>query len=79
MDKKIVIFGTPTCSWCTKVKQYIQSKGFSYKYIDVSRDEKALRDMVSKTGQQGVPQIWIDNYPIVGFDRNKIDQRLNSK
>ncbi len=79
MDKKIIIFGTPTCSWCTKVKQYIQSKGFSYKYIDVSRDEKALRDMVSKTGQQGVPQIWIDNYPIVGFDRNKIDQKLDSK
>ena len=79
MDKKIIIFGTPTCSWCTKVKQYIQSKGYSYKYIDVSRDEKALRDMVSKTGQQGVPQIWIDNYPIVGFDRNKIDQKLDSK
>lgn len=79
MDYKIIVFSTPTCAWCTKVKQYIRSKGFTYKDIDVSRDEKALRDMIRKTGQQGVPQIWINNHPIVGFDRDKIDRLLNTK
>ena len=77
MDKKIIVFSTPTCSWCIKVKQYIKQKGFSYKDIDVSKDSRALQDMIRKTGQQGVPQIWINGKPIVGFDRAKIDQMLS--
>jgi len=76
MKTNIVIFSTPTCAWCVKVKQYIRQKGHTYKEVDVSKDERGLRDMVSKTGQQGVPQIWINNRPIVGFDREKIDRYL---
>jgi len=47
--------------------------------IDVARDEKAARDMIRKSGQQGVPQIWINNYPIIGFDKTKIDRMLKIK
>jgi len=72
-----VIFGTPTCAWCKKVKEYIKSRGFTFKYVDVSTDGSALRDMVRKTGQQGVPQLWIDNVAVVGFDRAKIDNLLS--
>ncbi len=50
-----------------------------YKDVDVSKDEKAMNDMVRKTGQQGVPQMWINNLPVVGFDKNKIDKNLNIK
>lgn len=77
MKPNIVVFGTPTCSWCRKVKDYIKAKGFSYKYIDVAQDQVALRDMIRKTGQQGVPQLWINNIAVVGFDRDKIDRLLN--
>jgi len=59
------------------VKDYIKSKGFEYKYIDVAADATAMRDMMRKTGQQGVPQLWINNVAIVGFDRAKIDRILN--
>ena len=72
----IVVFSTPTCSWCKKVKDYLRSKGFNYKDIDVSRDDAGLRDMIRKTGQQSVPQLWINNQPVVGFDRSKIDRLL---
>ncbi len=78
MDKKIIVFSTPTCSWCVKVKQYIKQKGYTYKDVDVSKDERALRDMIRKTGQQGVPQLWINGKAVVGFDRTKIDQLLSS-
>jgi len=44
--------------------------------VDVSKNAKAARDMVRKTGQQGVPQIWINNHPVVGFDQAKIDRLL---
>lgn len=77
MEKRIIVFSTPTCSWCTKIKQYLKQKGYSFKDIDVSKDDKALQDMIRKSGQQGVPQIWINNYPVVGFDKEKIDRLLN--
>jgi len=78
MTYNIIVFGTPTCSWCKKVKEYLRSKGLTYKDIDVSKDSAALQDMIKKTGQQGVPQIWINNHPVVGFDRAKIDRLLET-
>lgn len=76
MRPNIIVFGTPTCSWCKKVKDYLSTRGFSFKYLDVSRDAKALQDMQRKTGQTGVPQLWINNVAVVGFDRQKIDRLL---
>ena len=73
---KIIIFTTPTCSFCRAAKQYFQQKKIRFKEIDVSKDQRAARDMVRKTGQQGVPVILIDNRPIVGFDKNKINRYL---
>jgi len=78
-NKKVIIFTTSTCSWCRKVKNYLKEKKVKFREVDVARDEKAARDMVRKSGQQGVPQIWINNYPIVGFDKSKIDRMLTIK
>ncbi len=74
--KKVIVFSTPTCAWCRKVKAYLRSQGVRYTEVDVSKNAKAARDMVRKTGQQGVPQIWINNHPVVGFDQAKIDRLL---
>ncbi len=77
-DKKqrILIFSTPTCSHCRTAKRYLQKKGISFKDIDVSRDKAAARDMVRRSGQQGVPVIDINGKIIVGFNRAKVDQML---
>lgn len=79
MKPSIIVFGTPTCSWCRKVKDFLKARGFGFKYIDVSVDDKALRDMIRKSGQQGVPQLWINNVAVVGFDREKIERLLEVK
>jgi glutaredoxin-like YruB-family protein len=76
MKPSIIVFSTPTCSWCKKLKSYLRENSFIYKDIDVSKDTKALNDMIKKTGQQGVPQTWINGTPIIGFDRAKIDKLL---
>lgn len=76
MKAKIILFSTPSCSWCKKIKEYLKSNGFTYKEIDVSRDAAARADMIRKTGQEGVPQTWINNHPVVGFDRAKLDRLL---
>ena len=70
------MFSTPTCSYCRKAKQYFRKNGIRFKDVDVSRDQAAARDMVRRSGQQGVPQIDIGGKLIVGFDRPKIDRLL---
>lgn len=76
---KVVVFTTPTCSWCTRLKQYLRQRRVPFREVDVSKDEKAARDLVRRTGQQGVPVITIDGKPIVGFDKAKIDRLLGLK
>ena len=74
---KVVVFSTPTCSFCNAAKRYFREKRIRFTDVDVSRDHKAAMDMKRKTGQTGVPVILINNRPIVGFDKSKINRMLN--
>ncbi len=76
---KVIIFSTPTCSFCNAAKRYFREKNIRFIDVDVSRDEAAARDMMRRTGQTGVPVILINNRPIIGFDKTKINQMLNIK
>jgi len=76
---KVVIFTTPTCSYCNIAKRYFKEKNIKFTDVDVSRDQRASADMQRKTGQTGVPVIMIGNRPIVGFDKPKINSILNIK
>jgi glutaredoxin-like YruB-family protein len=76
---KVIIFTTPTCSFCNAAKRYFREKNIRFTEVDVSRDQTAAMDMYRRTGQMGVPVILINNRPIVGFDVNKINQMLNIK
>ncbi len=76
-QKRVIIFSTPTCSYCVKAKRYLKDKGIRFKDIDVSRDMKAAQDMERRTGQRGVPVLLIDNKPVVGFDVSKINRLLD--
>ncbi len=75
-QKSVTVYSTPTCSWCTRLKNYLNDKGVKYKDIDVSKDTKAAEAMVKKSGQQGVPQTTIGSEHIVGFDKTRIDTLL---
>ncbi len=76
---KVIIFSTPTCSFCNLAKRYFKEKNIRFTNVDVSRDQSAARDMMRRTGQMGVPVILINNKAVVGFDKNKINQMLNIK
>ncbi len=73
---RVLIFTTPTCSWCARAKSYLRSQRVPFKEIDVSRDPRAASDLVRRTGQIGVPVIEIDGRPIIGFDQPRIDRML---
>ena len=73
---KVKIYTTPYCSYCKMAKEYFKTKGVEYEEYDVFADEKKRDEMVSKTGQLGVPVIDIDGKIVIGFDRPKINQYL---
>ncbi|MCK4312512.1 MAG: NrdH-redoxin [Candidatus Cloacimonetes bacterium] len=76
--KKVVVFSTPACSWCRKLKSYLKENKIRFVDVDVSKDPKAAQDMIKKSGKHGVPQIWINNKPVIGFDKEKIDRLLKN-
>ena len=73
---KIDIYTTPTCGYCKMAKEYFQSKGWEYTEHNVFEDEKAREDMITKSGQMGVPVIEIDGKIIVGFNKEEIEKAL---
>jgi glutaredoxin-like YruB-family protein len=74
--KRVTVYSTPGCSWCTTLKSYLREKNIIFTDIDVSADQKAAEAMVRRSGQQGVPQTDINGEIIVGFDKTKIDRLL---
>ncbi len=73
---RVIVFSTPTCTYCNAAKRYFREHGIKFKDVDVSRDMAAARDMVRRSGQQGVPVIDIGGKIVVGFDRSKINHYL---
>jgi glutaredoxin-like YruB-family protein len=77
--KRVTVYTTPTCPWCTTVKNYLRKNGIRYTEVDVASDQNAAKDMVSKSGQQGVPQTEINGDMVIGFDQSKLNRLLEIK
>ena len=75
--KRVILFTTPTCGYCTTAKQYFRKNGVRFREVDVSKDPAAARDMQRRSGQMGVPVIDINGRIVVGFDRPQIERLLN--
>lgn len=76
MDKKVKIYSTSTCPFCIRAKQYLKDNNVVFEDVDVSGNQQAAEEMVSKSGQMGVPVLDIDGEIIVGFDKDRISQLL---
>ena len=75
-QKRVTVYSTPTCSWCTTLKTHLKKHGIRYSEIDVSKDQHAAREMQQRSGQTGVPQTDIGGQMIVGFDKTRINNLL---
>jgi glutaredoxin-like YruB-family protein len=75
-QKNVIVYTTPTCTWCTTIKRHLQENRIKFREIDVSKDQKAAEEMVKRSGQQGVPQTDINGEIIVGFDKTRINKLL---
>ncbi|RKY75583.1 glutaredoxin [candidate division KSB1 bacterium] len=75
----VVVYTTPSCPWCNKVKSYLRQNRVRFREVDVARDQRAAQELVQRSGQTGVPQVDIDGQLIVGFDQPRIDSLLGLK
>jgi glutaredoxin 3 len=76
MAKYVIIYGTPTCPYCVKAKQFLKENQVAFGDFDVSSNRAAADEMARKSGQMGVPVLDIDGEIIVGFDKERIKAAL---
>ncbi|NQT04644.1 MAG: glutathione S-transferase N-terminal domain-containing protein [Dehalococcoidia bacterium] len=75
-DKKVIVYSTPTCPYCKRVKDYLTQKGVSFSDYNVAEDREKAKEMIDKSKQMGVPVIVVDNDVVVGFNQAKLDSLL---
>jgi glutaredoxin 3 len=68
MAARVRVFTTLICAYCVRAKMLLKAKGVAYEEIDVSRDHEMRDWLVKTTGQRTVPQIFINEESIGGFD-----------
>ena len=70
----VIVYTSPTCPYCTMVKEFLSQKGVSFDERDVSRDPSYAQELMNSTGQMGVPVTIINGQIVVGFDRGRLEQ-----
>ncbi len=77
MDQKPVsIYTTPTCHFCQMSKELFKANNIQYTEYNVASDQEKRQEMIEKTGQMGVPVIFIGDEMIIGFDKKHIEEAL---
>jgi len=51
-QKRVTVYSTPTCSWCTTLKTHLKKNGIRFADIDVSKDQKAAEAMTKEAGNK---------------------------
>ena len=83
---KVVIYTKSHCPYCVKAKQLLDAKHVSYTEISIETDDEQRDTMIRLSGRRTVPQIFINDQPIGGFDdmaalekAGKLNELLNAK
>tara|TARA_B100000768_G_C11274353_1_gene375074 strand:- start:355 stop:609 length:255 start_codon:yes stop_codon:yes gene_type:complete len=67
--KNILMYSSSYCPYCTNAERLLEEKGFDVtQKILIDEDPNELEKMMKLTGKRTVPQIFIDDTYIGGFD-----------
>lgn len=66
--KKVILYSTPNCPYCTHAKQLFESEKIPYEEIRVDLDVEQRHTMEQLSGRRTVPQIFIGGRHVGGFD-----------
>ncbi|MCR4394263.1 MAG: glutaredoxin family protein [Dehalococcoidales bacterium] len=78
-SKQVKVYTTPTCPWCKKVKQFLESNSVPFQELNVAENKAARDEMVNLTHQLAVPTITIDGDYIIGYNEKALKEKLGIK
>lgn len=72
----VAVYSTPSCPYCSMVKNFLKEKHVPFEDYDVSRDQRRAEEMVRKSGQMGVPVVDVNGRILVGYRPADIERAL---
>ncbi|MCK9194933.1 MAG: glutaredoxin 3 [Nevskia sp.] len=66
--KPVLVYSTRICPYCMLAKRLLGAKGVTYDEVMVDRDDTLRVEMMQRTGRRTVPQIFIGEHHVGGFD-----------
>ena len=67
-NNTVEIYSTEFCPYCTRARMLLDKKGVSYTEFRVDQDVSLRREMEQRSQRTSVPQIFIGDKHIGGFD-----------
>ena len=68
MSAPVLIYASRYCGWCTRALALLEAKGVDANVIVVDSDRELRQQMEARTGRRTVPQIFIGERHVGGFD-----------
>jgi len=65
---KIMMYTKENCSYCARAKQLLNAKNLTFQEIRVDQNPEKLEEMIQRSGRRTVPQIFINDKAIGGYD-----------
>ena len=62
------MYTRPTCFWCVRAKHLLESKGISYRDLDINNDDLRKELKIKAPGIKTIPQIFKDGKRIGGYE-----------
>jgi len=75
--KNVTIYTTAVCKYCAAAKAFFKEHNISYNEYNVGTDLEKRKEMMTKSGQLGVPVITVDDDVVVGFDEEALRNLLS--
>lgn len=67
-DVPVTIYTTGWCGFCMQAKALLTRKGASFREVDVGDGPELRDEMVTRSGRRTVPQVFIGERHLGGFD-----------
>lgn len=64
----VQMYATAICPYCQRARRLLQRKGVTFEEIRVDRDRPQMKVMMTRSGRTTVPQIFIGEQHIGGYD-----------
>ena len=74
--KNITIYSTPTCHFCHMTKEFLKEHNIPFTDYNVAADLEKRKEMIEKSGQMGVPVVFIDDEMMIGFNKERLCKLL---